>query len=134
MIPWLLVLGTVVAVYYLDRWENKTIKSVFDWVPAILLAYVLPAAASYLLDIDYSQDRIHDFSKAFFIPLAIISVMASLSLGQLKAVGFRPILLFVAGSFFIALFPVFYVYVFSETEVVVNTLAGNQFWKGIPPI
>ena len=106
IIPWLISLFTVIAVYFLDRWENKHIKSLFDWVPAILLAYIIPAIISFLLNADYSQADIHNFSKDYFIPLAIIAVMSSLSLGQLKAIGWKPILLFAAGSMFIAIFPV----------------------------
>ncbi|MFS4468969.1 DUF819 family protein [Maribacter sp. 2210JD10-5] len=134
MVPWLIVLVTVSLVYYLDRWENKHIKSVFDWVPAILLAYLIPAFLSYLFSEDFSQAAIHDFSKDYFIPLAIVSVMASLSLGQLKAIGYRPILVFMAGSVFIAVFPVVFVSVFSETNFVSNTLILKEFWKGVPPI
>lgn len=132
--PWIIALFTVLVVYYLDRWENKHIKSIFDWVPAILLAYLIPALISYIFSVDYSQANIHDFSKAYFIPLAILAVMASLSLNQLKAIGFKPILVFLAGSVFIALFPVVFVLSFSETDLVVSTLGSNEFWKGIPPI
>ncbi|TAI48211.1 DUF819 family protein [Flagellimonas allohymeniacidonis] len=134
MVPWAITCFTVIAIYYLDRWENRYVKSIFDWVPAILLAYILPALISYTFGFDFSQDSLHDYSKEFFIPLTIVAVMASLSLGQLKAIGFKPILVFVAGSFFIALFPVVFILGFPETELVLKTFAQNGFWKGIPPI
>lgn len=132
--PWVIALFTVVVVYFLDRWENKHIKSIFDWVPAILLAYLIPAGISYALGLNLSQAKIHDYSKDFFIPLTIVSVMASLSLGQLKAIGYKPIVLFVSGSFFIALFPIIFVMGFSETTLVAETLSNDGFWKGIPPV
>ncbi|TXN38430.1 DUF819 family protein [Flagellimonas hymeniacidonis] len=134
MTPWIITGITVTVVYFLDVWENKYIKSIFDWVPAILLVYLIPAAVSYVLGLDFSQEKIHDYSKDFFIPLAIVTVMGSLSLGQLKAIGYKPIVLFVAGSFFIALFPIIFVMGFSETTLVAETLSMNGFWKGIPPI
>jgi uncharacterized membrane protein len=132
--PWSIAIITVIAVYFLDRWENKHIKSLFDRVPAILLAYIIPAIISYILNADYSQANIHDFSKDYFIPLAIIAVMSSLSLGQLKAIGFKPILVFASGSLFIALFPVLLVLLFSETELISQTIIQDQYWMGIPPI
>ncbi|MFD2587517.1 DUF819 family protein [Croceitalea marina] len=132
--PWIITVFTVLLVYYLDRWENKHVKSLFDWVPAILLAYLIPALISYFFSVDYSQATIHSFSKDYFIPLAILSVMASLSLGQLKAVGYKPILVFLAGSVFIALFPVVFILAFSESDLVVSALSEKEFWKGIPPI
>ncbi len=132
--PWSIVTITVIAVYFLDRWENKHIKSLFDWVPAILLAYIIPAIISYVLNADYSQASIHNFSKDYFIPLAIISVMSSLSLGQLKAIGYKPILVFASGSLFIAVFPVLLVLLFSETELISQTMIKDHYWMGIPPI
>ena len=132
--PWLISLFTVITVYFLDRWENKHIKSLFDWVPAILLAYVIPALISFLMDADYSQASIHGFSRDYFIPLAIIAVMSSLSVTQLKAIGWKPILLFVGGSMFIAIFPVLLGIGFSRTDLVAETLVSQEYWKGIPPI
>lgn len=132
--PWVIASFTVVVVYLLDHWENKYIKSLFDWVPAILLAYVIPAIISYTLKVDYSQANIHDFSKDYFIPLAIIAVMSSLSIAQLKAIGIRPILVFVAGSLFIAVFPVLLIFLFSETELISEIIIKDRYWMGIPPI
>lgn len=132
--PWIIAAFTVVAVYYLDRWENKHIKSLFDWVPAILLAYIIPAIISYILDADYSQASIHDFSKDYFIPLAIIAVMSSLSLGQLKAIGLKPIVVFASGSLFIAVFPVLLMFLFSDTELISKIMVTEDYWMGIPPI
>ncbi|MGB3149618.1 MAG: DUF819 family protein [Maribacter sp.] len=132
--PWIISSFTVISVYYLDRWENKHIKSLFDWVPAILLAYIIPAIISYILDTDYSQANIHDFSRDYFIPLAIIAVMSSLSLGQLKSIGFKPILVFASGSLFIAVFPVLLMLFFSDAELISKTMLAESYWMGIPPI
>ncbi|MFT4832716.1 MAG: putative membrane protein [Psychroserpens sp.] len=132
--PWLISLFTVVAVYFLDRWENKHIKSLFDWVPAILLAYIIPALISFVLHSDFSQGTIHNYSKEYFIPLAIIAVMSSLSLGQLKSIGWKPIVLFVAGSLVIATLPVILALGFSESNLISKTLVAEGYWKGIPPI
>ena len=134
MIPWLITIFTVVAVYYLDKWVNKHIKSLFDWVPAILLAYLIPAGISALLGQDFSADTIHGYSKTYFIPLAILAVMSSLSLGQLKAIGWKPILLFALGSMWIAIFPVTLAYIFLDTELIAQTFIDQEYWKGIPPI
>jgi uncharacterized membrane protein len=134
LVPWLITLCTVVAVYLLDRWENRHIKSLFDWVPAILLAYVIPAIITHLSGVDFSQDGIHTFSRDYFIPLAIIAVMSSLSLGQMRSIGWKPILLFVSGSFFIALFPLLLFLFYNETDFVSGTLISQGYWKGIPPV
>jgi uncharacterized membrane protein len=56
--------------------------------------------------------------------------MSSLSLEQLKAIGWKPILVFVAGSFWIAVFPVFLSGLLLDSQLLVE----QEFWKGIPPI
>lgn len=132
--PWGISVFTVIAVYLLDKWENKRIKSLFDWVPAILLAYIIPAIISHAFNVDFSQATIHDFSRDFFIPLAIIAVMSSLSIGQLKAIGWKPIVLFVSGSVFIAIFPLLLGIMIVDSELVSQTLINDGYWKGIPPI
>jgi len=132
--PWAISFFTVIAVFLLDRWENRHIKSLFDWVPSILLAYIIPAIISYLGGVDFSQAAIHNFSRDYFIPLAIVAVMSSLSIGQLKAVGWKPILLFVSGSVFIAVFPFVLGMTLLDTALVKQTLIIDGYWKGIPPI
>jgi uncharacterized membrane protein len=134
MIPWLISGFAVIAVYFLDRWENRHIKSLFDWFPAILFAYLIPAGISALLGMDFSQDDIHEYSKLYFIPLAIIAVMSSLSFLQLKSIGWKPIAVFVAGSFWIAVFPVILALFLVDGELISELFLKQEYWKGVPPI
>ena len=134
LIPCAIVTFTVICVYFLDKWENKHIKSIFDWVPAILLAYIIPAAICALIGHDYSGDKIHQLSKDYFIPLAIIAVMSSLSLKQLKSIGWKPIFLFISGSFWIAIFPVCTAFALFDHSLVTDIFVNQSYWKGLPPI
>jgi uncharacterized membrane protein len=134
MTPWLIAGFTVVTVYYLDRWENKHIKSVFNWVPAILLAYLIPAGISALSGQDFSQAPIHAYSKLYFIPLAIVAVMSSLSFLEVKRIGWKPIAVFVAGSLWIAVFPFVLAFLLLDTALVSELLVTQEYWKGLPPI
>lgn len=70
--PRFISLFTVVAVYFLDRRENKHIKSLFDWVPAILPAYVIPALISVILSADSNRQRFTITAKIFLYPLPIL--------------------------------------------------------------
>lgn len=117
---WVISLFTIVVVYFLDQSKNKALAAVFDWIPAVLLAYVIPALISYFFSVDYSADAIHGFSKTWVIPMAIVAVMSSLSFAQLKAIGFKPIVLFVIGSAIIALFPVVFAWGFLDSDLVQN--------------
>lgn len=134
LLPWLISGGTVLLVTLLDRFPNRFLQKLFDWFPAILFAYVIPAVVSQLAQIDFSGHSIHGFSKSFLIPLAILTVMSSLSIRQLRLMGWRPILVFIAGSFWIALFPVLYVFLFAHSPLVTDFFAQAEYWKGLPPI
>ena len=134
MIPVLIISFTVISVFFLDRWENKHIKAIFNWVPAILLAYLIPAAISMLIGEDFAAADIHRFSKTYFIPFSIIAVMSSLSINQLKSIGWKPIAVFVIGSFWIAVFPIMLAFVLLDTSFVANLLIHQEYWKGLPPI
>ncbi len=132
--PILISFFTVIAVKLLDQWENKHIKTLFDWVPAILLAYLFPALISELFAVDYSASQIHSWSKNLFIPLAIVAVMSSLSFQGLKAIGYKPILLFLSGSLAIAVLPVLMLLFYDQQEFIQGVLIEENYWKGIPPI
>lgn len=131
---WAIVVFTILAVYFLDKWENKYIKSIFDWVPAILFAYIIPAILCAVLNKDYTGHEIHEYSKLYFIPLAIVAVMSSLSFQQLKQIGWKPILVFVTGSFWIAVFPIALLFIFLNNPATKELLVAREYWMGIPPI
>jgi len=126
---------TLTVVIWLEKQERRWIKALLQWVPPILFAYIVPAVLSALLGLQLDQVVLHQWSKQWIIPIAILSIMASLSLRALKIVGVRPLLLFVFGSFFIALLPV----VILMTGGWVSSSFQAEFiskdlWKGLVPI
>ena len=130
----LITIFTVLLVLFLERLNSTWIKKIFNWLPSILLAYLIPAVCSYILNRDFSEVTIHQWSKDLFIPLAIVAVMSSLSVSQLKKVGWKPIAFFLSGSLWIAIFPVGFLLFFQNTDFVSESLLGLERWKGIPPI
>ena len=126
---------TVLVVFWLDRQETPWIKKVLEWFPAILFAYVIPALITHLFGLDLSQGELHQSSKNIIIPLAILLVMSALSFRQLRIVGWRPILLFVFGSFVIAvLAPVLEIlsqWLYPDLSLLV---LDEAYWKGLAPI
>lgn len=129
------VLFTVLFVLWIGKINNKAIKLLLDWFPAILFAYVIPAAFTHLSKIDLSTVALHDFSKSWIIPFTILTVMSALSFKQLKIVGLKPIIVFVVGSLVIATLPVLLVIVFGALNPENNEIfITDGFWKGLVPI
>ncbi|MGA1545510.1 MAG: DUF819 family protein [Flavobacteriaceae bacterium] len=130
----IITLSTVLLIVFFERLQHPWIKKLFNWIPSILLAYLIPALVSYLFNRDFSEDPLHDWSKTLIIPLAVLSVMSSLSLTQLRAVGWKPIVVFLSGSFWIALFPVCILFFFQDSSLVKDLFIGQEVWKAIPPV
>ena len=131
----LLVLCTVLVVRYLERQKTVWLQTLLQWVPPILFAYIVPAVVCALLDVNYQDVVLHQWSKAIIIPLAIITIMASMSLNALRIVGLKPLVLFVTGSFVIALLPVLLLVVLRQYFPTTAALFIDEgFWKGLIPL
>lgn len=134
MIPWVVFLLTVLVVMWLERLPQPWLRRVFNWVPAILLAYLLPAVLCGFMGWDFSKDGIHDWSRKVFIPLAIVMVMGSLSVGKLRVVGWRPVALFLSGSAWIALFPILVLGAMALFAPQARLFSDPEYWLGVPPV
>ncbi len=135
LVALLVVLVTVLFVLWISKVKNKCIQLLLDWFPAILFAYVLPAAVTHSTGLDLSQVALHDLSKSWIIPFTILTVMSALSLKQLKIVGIKPLLVFGVGSLVIATLPVVLVLLFSLlNESNTQLFIGAAYWKGLVPI
>ena len=134
MIPWIVFLVTVLAILWMGRLQLPWLQRLFDWVPSILLAYLIPALVCGIFGWDFSADPIHGWSRYVFIPLAIVTVMSSLSLGKLRAVGWRPVALFVSGSAWIALFPIVVLALALLGGRGAELFTHPDYWLGVPPI
>lgn len=126
---------TVFLVKWLERQSSPLIKTVLDWFPAILFAYVIPALITHISGLHLAEISLHHWSRDIIMPLAILTVMSALSFRQLSIIGFRPILLFALGSFAVALTPVALVWlsrIFYPS--LFDLMMRQEYWKGIVPI
>ena len=110
-----LVFGFIpLCVYLILKVEvSSRLEKFTQWVPAILLAYVVPAIVNPLF-LWISEDHlIHSLSKKYLLPLTVFCAMASISLTEIKIVAGKPIIYFLLSSAIIALCPVVLLLVFS---------------------
>ncbi|GMQ28628.1 DUF819 family protein [Algoriphagus confluentis] len=130
-----IVLITVVFVLKINQINNRLIQGILNWFPAILFAYVIPAVFTHAFGWDLSGVILHSWSRNWIIPITLLAVMSALPLKQLAIVGARPLILFFAGSLFIATLPVILVgffTVFSPDNQAI--FIGQDYWKGLVPI
>jgi uncharacterized membrane protein len=66
------------------------------------------------------------------MPLAIVLVMSALSITQLKAVGWKPIAVFLSGSFAVAILPILLLLLSNTfTDVFQIELIDKKYWMGL---
>ena len=107
-----IAISVSVFVIYIAKFKNKIVQKILHWLPAILLTFLIPGILSFIFDLSLENIPLHNWSKAYIYPITIFCIMSSMSLAQLKIVGVKPLLLFLVGSFTIAVIPAFY---FSST-------------------
>jgi len=131
----IIVLLTVCSVLWLNHQHIQWVQFLLNWFPAILFAYVIPGVITHLSGADLSHVYLHDLSRNWIIPLAIVLVMSALSIPQLKMVGARPIVLFASGSFVIAILPPLLVWLsrFIAPRSY-HLLMDEEIWRGFVPI
>ncbi|MCS5489474.1 DUF819 family protein [Algoriphagus limi] len=131
----LLVSVTVFIVLKINTINNRIIQGILNWFPAILFAYVIPAAFTHAFQWDLSQVEVHNWSRNAIIPITLLAVMSSLPIKQLTIVGWRPLILFIAGSLIIATLPVLLVLISGAISPQSEAMfIGDSYWKGLVPI
>ena len=135
ILPILIIILTVIFIIRIQNVELPFLQRIFNWFPPILFAYVIPAIFTHALNLDLSSSVIHSYNKGIIIPLAVLSVMSALSVKQLRMVGIKPIILFVAGSFIIAVLPPILVVLYQFIDPTsADQIMTEGLWRGLVPM
>lgn len=129
--PLTIVVFTILVIRMLSVSKNIAIKTLLDWLPAILMAYIIPALICNFASLNFDEHIIHKISRNVLIPFTILIVMSSMSLKELKSIGWKPLVVFISGSFFIALFPVLLFLIGNFVPSISEWLNAGDQWKGL---
>ncbi len=129
--PLTIVVFTILVIRMLSVSKNIAIKTLLDWLPAILMAYIIPALICNFASLNFDEHIIHKISRNVLIPFTILIVMSSMSLKELKSIGWKPLVVFISGSFFIALFPVLLFLIGNFVPYISEWLNAGDQWKGL---
>ena len=123
------------CVYLILRVEaSSRLEKITRWVPAILLAYVIPAMVNPVF-LKISEDHlIHSLSKEYLLPLTVLCAMSSISLNDIKIVAGRPLIYFLLSSAIIAICPVILLLVFSLIPDFHEFLIVDQGYTSTLPV
>ena len=123
------------CVYLILKVEaSSRLEKFTRWVPAILLAYVIPAMVNSIL-LRISEDHlIHSLSKEYLLPLTVLCAMSSISLNDIKIVAGRPLIYFLLSSAIVAVCPVVLLLVSSLIPDFHEFLIVDQGYTSILPV
>jgi len=123
------------CVYLILKVEaSSRLEKFTRWVPAILLAYVIPAMVNSIL-LRISEDHlIHSLSKEYLLPLTVLCAMSSISLNDIKIVAGRPLIYFLLSSAIVAVCPVVLLLVFSLIPDFHEFLIVDQGYTSTLPV
>ena len=123
------------CVYLILRVEaSSRLEKFTRWVPAILLAYVIPAMVNPVLLKIPEDHLIHSLSKEYLLPLTVLCAMSSISLNDIKIVAGRPLIYFLLSSAIIAICPVILLLVFSWIPDFHEFLIVDQGYTSTLPV
>ena len=131
----LIVVGTFFSITYYEKQKTGIISVLSNWIPGILLSFILPAIVTNSFGLSLEQISLHDWSKKYLYPLVIICIMSSMSLTQIKIIGLKPLILFLSGSLIISTIPVVLMglVLFFDFSYF-NILIDEELWKGFIPV
>lgn len=135
LVGMLIVVGTFFSITYYEKQKTGIISVLSNWIPGILLSFILPAIVTNSLGLSLEQIALHDWSKKYLYPLVIICIMSSMSLTQIKIIGLKPLILFLSGSLIISTIPVVLMglVLFFDFSYF-NILIDEELWKGFIPV
>jgi len=130
-----IILITFFLVNFLDKEGTQWVKKITRWIPAILFSFIFPAIITHVFKLDLSSAPIFSWNTKYLYPVTIFTIMASMSLKQLKIVGFKPLFLFFFGSLIISITPILLLLgvVLFQFDISI-LLIENGYWKGLIPI
>ena len=135
LVGMLIVVGTFFSITYYEKQKTGIISILSNWIPGILLSFILPAIVTNSFGLSLEQISLHDWSKKYLYPLVIICIMSSMSLTQIKIIGLKPLILFLSGSLIISTIPVVLMglVLFFDFSYF-NILIDEELWKGFIPV
>jgi len=87
------------GIFYLAKLNNKFVKLIFSTIPPLLFCYFLPSLFVEYGIIDVGQTDLNGTLAKTLLPFCIFYFTLGLPINKLKAIGQKPIILFLAGAF-----------------------------------
>ena len=131
----IIIIITFFLIRYIEKSKTPLLLNFSKWIPPILLAFIFPAIIVYLFGFNFDDSPIFSWNTKYLYPFTIFTIMSSMSLSDLKIVGFKPLILFLISSFIITIIPVVLILLIVYNPFDYQSLIiENSLWKGLIPV
>ena len=131
----IIIIITFFLIRYIEKSKTPLLLNFSKWIPPILLAFIFPAIIVYLFGFNFDDSPIFAWNTKYLYPITIFTIMSSMSLSDLKIVGFKPLILFLISSFIITIIPVVLILLIVYNPFDYQSLIiENSLWKGLIPV
>lgn len=107
----------------------------YNWVPAILLCYMLPAVLASLGIVSDEHSRLYFMASQYLLPAALVLMTLSIDLKAISNLGSKALILFLTGSAGIIIGgPVAILIVSAISPEIVGGAGFDAVWRGLSTI
>ena len=98
-----LLIGILAFVFTTARSKNNFWKIFYKFVPALLLCYFIPSLFNSFGIINGDQSKLYFVASRYLLPSSLVLLTISIDLPEIKKLGSKAIIMFLAGTFGIIL-------------------------------
>jgi len=96
------VLGLLMAllafVFRTSSSDNPSLKKFYGIVPMLLLCYFLPSLLNTFNIVDGEHSRLYFVASRYLLPACLILLTLSVDLKEIAHLGYKPVVMFLAGT------------------------------------
>ena len=122
-------------VFFTSGLQKGFWKQFYNWVPVVLMCYLLPAILTSLGVISEEHSRLYFVASRYLLPAALVLMTLSIDLKAIRNLGPKALIMFLTGSLGIILGgPLAILIVSAVAPEIVGGVGFDAVWRGLATI
>ncbi len=122
------------AIFSTSSSSNPIFKKFYSIVPSILLCYFIPALLNTFHFIDGEKSKLYFVASRYFLPVSLILLTLSINFKEIKKLGNKALIMFLAGTLGIMLGGPLALFIVGNIFPDVLFSDGTPIWRGLVTI
>lgn len=130
-----LLLAILGLIYYTSSSKNKNLRLFYNYIPALLLCYLIPALFNTFGFIDGNKSGLYGMAKNYLLPGSLILMTMSIDMKAVLGLGRKALIMFATATFGVVIGGPIAVLIVSQFSPEALVGAGeNEVWRGLATI